>query len=113
MPTRQAKKIKQVRRQPAGGKTLAGITFWVQIDTMKRSIDLDEELAAEVDRAASLVQEKPATILRLAIRAGLPSVTNRFQAPRPDGYFADAYKDSSRVELEDAAGKALIQKPER
>lgn len=85
----------------------------MQTDIVKRSIDLDDELAAEVDRAASLVQEKPATILRLAIRAGLPSVTNRFQAPRPDGHFAAAYKDARRAKLEDAAGNALTQKPER
>ena len=80
---------------------------------VKRSIDLDDELAAEIDQAASLVREKPATIMRLALRAGLPSVTNRFQAARPDGYFADAYKDKSRVSLEDAHGKAVVQKPER
>jgi len=40
-------------------------------------------------------------------------VTNRFQAPRPDGYFAAAYQDARRAELEDAAGKVLIQRPER
>lgn len=94
-------------------KIVADGTFWVQIGAVKRSIDLDDQLAAEVDQAASLVREKPATIIRLAIRAGLPAVTNRFQAPRPDGYFADAYKDGARAKLEDAAGKAVIQKPER
>jgi hypothetical protein len=80
---------------------------------MKRSIDLDDQLAAEVEQAAALIREKPATIMRLAIRAGLPAVTNRFQAPRPEGYFADAYKDGARAKVEDAAGKAVIQKPER
>ncbi len=40
---------------------------------MKRSIDLDDELAAEVDKTASLIHEKPATVLRLAVRAGLSS----------------------------------------
>jgi hypothetical protein len=68
---------------------------------MKRSIDLDDNLAADIDRAADLVREKPATIMRLAIRAGLPSITNRFQAPAPEGYFAAAYKDRARAEAED------------
>jgi hypothetical protein len=70
-------------------------------------------LAADIDCAAHLVREKPATIMRLAIRAGLPSVTNRFQAPQPDGYFADAYADSARAEAEDAIAKATIHRPER
>jgi len=51
--------------------------------------------------------------MRLAIRARLPAATNRFQAPRPEGYFAEASKDGARAKLEDAAGKAVIQKPER
>ncbi len=80
---------------------------------MKRSIDLDDDLAAEISQAAAVVREKPATVIRLAIRAGLPSVTNRFQAPRPEGYFAEAYKDSSRARREDAIAKATIQRPER
>jgi len=80
---------------------------------MKRSIDLDADLAAEIDQAASVVREKPATVIRLAIRAGLPSVTNRFQSPQPEGYFAEAYQDSSRAKLEDAIAKATVQHPER
>ena len=80
---------------------------------MKRSIDLDDDLAAEIDQAAAVVREKPATVIRLAIRAGLPSVTNRFQAPRPEGYFADAYEDRSRAKREDAIAKATVQRPER
>ena len=47
---------------------------------MKRSVDLDEDLASEVDKTSSLIHEKPATVIRLAIRAGLPVVANRFQA---------------------------------
>ena len=39
-------------------------------------------------------------IIRLALRAGLPAVANRFQAPRPEGYFANDYgPDRERVEL--------------
>ncbi|HQL79930.1 MAG TPA: hypothetical protein PLU91_17140 [Verrucomicrobiota bacterium] len=80
---------------------------------MKRSIDLDDDLAADIDRAATLVREKPATIMRLAIRAGLPAVTNRFQAPRPEGYFKDAYPlPDDRLQLEKAMSK-VVQRAER
>lgn len=79
---------------------------------MKTSIDLDDDLAAEITKTVSLVGEKPATVVRMAIRAGLPVVANRFQAPRPDGYFADAYKDADRVAFEKAMGKRK-QTPER
>jgi hypothetical protein len=58
---------------------------------MKTSIEIDEATMAEVESAATLVREKPATIIRMAIRAGLPTVASRFQAPRPEGYFKDAY----------------------
>jgi len=96
-----------------GLKRVAGITFWVQTKNVKRSIDLDDDLAADIDRAATLVREKPATIMRLAIRAGLPTVTNRFQAPRPEGYFKDAYPlPDDRLQLEKAMSK-VVQRPER
>ena len=89
-------------------------TGWVQNASMKTSVDLDDELAAQVADAASLVREKPATVLRMAIRAGLPVVTSRFQAPRPEGYFADAYRNypKERLELEAAFAKAKVH-PER
>jgi hypothetical protein len=75
---------------------------------MKTSVDLDDELAAEVERTVSLTREKPATVLRMAIRAGLPIVANRHQAPRPEGYFAETYRrwSKERLELEDAFTKA-------
>ena len=82
---------------------------------MKASVELDDDLAAEVKRTVSLAREKPAAVLRMAIRAGLPIVANRFQAPRPDGYFADAYRNypKGRVEFEEKMAKATVQKPER
>lgn len=80
---------------------------------MKTSVDLDEALAAEVKKTVSLVREKPATVLRLAIRAGLPLVASRFQAPRPEGYFASDYKVAGRVEFEEAMGQNSKQRPER
>ncbi len=82
---------------------------------MKTSVDLDGELAAAVRKAVSLTREKPATVLRMAIRAGLPAVTSRFQTPRPEGYFADAYRNylKERLEFEQAMSKETIQRPER
>jgi len=75
---------------------------------MKTSIDLDDELAAAVKETVSATREKPATVLRMAIRAGLPVVRNRLQAPRPEGYFAAAYRKypKERLQLEAAFGKA-------
>jgi hypothetical protein len=82
---------------------------------MKTSVDLDDELAAEVKRTVSLTREKPAAVLRMAIRAGLPIVANRFQAPRPDGYFAQAYRihPKKRIEFEEKMAKGTEQRPER
>jgi hypothetical protein len=80
---------------------------------MKRSVDIDDDLASEIDQVAALVREKPATIMRLAMRAGLPSVSSRFQAPRPEGYFKSDYPlPDDRLELEKAMSK-VPQRPER
>lgn len=81
----------------------------VQTKQVKLSVDLDEDLAAEVDRTAELVKENPATVLKLAIKAGLPSVIDRFQAPRPEGYFAKDYPLPDEVlKLEEAMAKLNI-----
>ena len=87
---------------------LAPGTRKVQIGRVKRSIELDEATLAEVDQTAALVREKPSTVMRLAIRAGLPVVANRFQAPRPEGYFAKDYQNypKERLDLERAFAKA-------
>ncbi|PWU21106.1 MAG: hypothetical protein C5B50_02525 [Verrucomicrobia bacterium] len=71
---------------------------------MKTSISLDKELGAQIKKTAALTRERPATVVRMAIRAGLPIVANRFQEPRPEGYFADCYKKwpKERLELEEA-----------
>ena len=58
---------------------------------MRTSIDIDRELAAQLKQASSVTREKKATVIRLALRAGLPVVLNRFQAQRPHGYFASDY----------------------
>ena len=76
---------------------------------VKTSIEIDEATMAEIESAATLVREKPATIIRLAIRAGLPTVRNRFQAPRPEGYFKDDYPLPDEVlKLEAAMSKVKI-----
>jgi hypothetical protein len=78
-------------------------------------IEIDPDLQKELAQAQSVTREKEATVIRLALRAGLPVVLNRFQAPRPDGYFAQAYakRDPRRGRLEVAHAKALRQRPER
>jgi hypothetical protein len=80
---------------------------------MRRTVDLDAELESELSEVVSLTKEKPAVVIRQALRSGLPAVANRFQSPRPPGYFADAYgPDKERAALESAMGK-VVQKPER
>lgn len=80
---------------------------------MRRTVDLDAELENTLSDVVSLTKEKPAAVIRQALRAGLPAVANRFQEPRPTGYFAEDYGlDKERLELESAMSKAR-QKPER
>ena len=74
---------------------------------MKASVDLDNELAAEVERTGSLIHEKPDAVLRLAIQAGLPLLVGRSEAPRPEGYFANDYPlPEEWLELEAAMARA-------
>jgi hypothetical protein len=77
---------------------------------MRSSVNLDEETAQEVRRTAALVREDTATILRMAIRAGLPLVANRFQEPRPEGYFNEDYQNirSEQLQLEREFSKLKI-----
>ncbi len=80
---------------------------------MRRTVDMDAELESSLSDVVSLTKEKPAVVIRQALRAGLPAVANRFQAPRPAGYFADDYgPDKERVELESAMSR-VRQEPER
>lgn len=70
---------------------------------MQTSIDLDEELRGEVAKAGKLVKVSEDAVIRMALRAGLPLVTNRGQTHRPEGYFADAYpQPDERLALEEA-----------
>jgi hypothetical protein len=84
-------------------------THWVQNGSVKTSIDLDDNLVKELNRAVLLIGEKSATVLRLAIRAGLPVIEGRFQSPRPEGYFQHVYEDEERAEFENSLGKGPKQ----
>lgn len=80
---------------------------------MRRTVDLDAELETELLDVVSLTREKPAVVIRQALRAGLPTVASRFQTSRPPGYFAEDYgPDNERVALEAAMSK-VRQRPER
>ena len=81
---------------------------------MTANVTLDDELASEIEKTSSLVGENQATILLMAIRAGLPVVTNSHQPPRPEGFFADAYRamPQDRIDFEDAMSRQP-QSPDR
>jgi hypothetical protein len=80
---------------------------------MRRTVDLDAELETEFNEVVALSKEKPAVVIRPALRAGLPAVASRFQAPRPAGYFADDYKaDPERVALESSGKDAFHRVPD-
>ena len=81
---------------------------------MKIDVDLDEETALELERTVSFVGEDRATVLRMAIRAGLSVVAGRFQAPRPEGFFAKDYEQvrDEQVELEKGFAKVKVM-PDR
>jgi len=80
---------------------------------MRRTVDLDAELEHNLSDVVSLTKEKPAAVIRQALRAGLPAVASRFQSPRPPAYFAGDYgPDKDRIKLESAMSK-VRQKPER
>ena len=63
---------------------------------MKTTVDVDDELAAEVERTCPVIHEQPATVSHLAIEAGLPLVVSRAQTLRSEGYFADNYPATRR-----------------
>ena len=86
----------------------------MQNGAVSTSVNLDDETARELEQTVSLVREDTATVLRMAIRAGLPLIAGRFQAPRPDGYFAEDYRGArpEQVKLEEAFSKVAIS-PDR
>jgi hypothetical protein len=79
---------------------------------MRRSVDLDEQLEADLSLAVGATGKQPALLLQQALRVGLLSVVNN-GGERPEGYFKDAYgADEERVALE-AAMASVAQTPER
>jgi hypothetical protein len=81
---------------------------------MRTTIDLDTDLEKSVAKAMKVIGEKQATVLRMAIRQGLPVLLAQHQVHRPDGYFTSAYtQEDERFALEDAYGRELRQEPDR
>jgi len=78
---------------------------------MRTTIEMDPELVKQLKVAQALTGEKQATIMRLALRCGLPLVLNRFQAPPREGYFAEHYKraPAERLRFEEAMSKGLVK----
>jgi hypothetical protein len=80
---------------------------------MRRSLDLDTDLEAELSHIVALTKKDPLAVLTQAIRVGLPNVASNLNSTRPDGYFADDYGvDAERVALESAMS-SVDQFPER
>ena len=80
---------------------------------MQTSLVLDEDLRIQVASACEQIKETPATVMRMALRAGLPLVVGRHQVPRPEGYFDDAYpQPKERRALEEAMAEQT-QGPDR
>jgi hypothetical protein len=81
---------------------------------MKTTVELDEQTSRQVAETVSLVGEEQETVLRMAIRAGLPLLRSSFEGPRPEGYFASAYENPrpEQLALEDALSTIKIS-PDR
>ena len=81
---------------------------------MTANVTLDDELASEIEKTVSLVGKNQSAILLMAIRAGLPVVASSHQPPRPEGFFADAYRDMppERIDFEEAMSRQP-QSPDR
>jgi hypothetical protein len=84
----------------------------VQIGGVKTSLVLDTELADQVAGAVKTIGEKESTVLRMAVRAGLPIVISRHQTQRTEGYFATDYEQwpEERRRLEKSMSK-VKQRP--
>ena len=64
---------------------------------MRATVDIDAELEKRLGEAQTLTGEKQATVIRLALRFGLPLLMDRFRAERPEGYFNSAYENPERT----------------
>ena len=67
------------------------------------SLTLPDDLVREIERTATAMKESNLTVLRLAIEAGLPVITEK--APHPyDPHLYDDL-DQERIDLENATAK--------
>src|SRR5436309_14167997 len=58
---------------------------------MRTTVTIDSKLKKALSQAQELTKLSQAHVIRMALSAGLPAVVGRFQAPRPEGYFASDY----------------------
>jgi len=76
---------------------------------MRTTVTIDSKLKKALSQAQELTKLGQAHVIRLALSAGLPAVVGRFQAPRPEGYFASDYPmPKERMELEAAMAKVKV-----
>ena len=76
---------------------------------MRTTVTIDSKLKKALSQAQELTKLSQAHVIRLALSAGLPAVVGRFQAPRPEGYFASDYPmPKERMELEAAMAKVKV-----
>ena len=65
---------------------------------MRKSVDLDRELVKQIEEVQALTREKASTIIRLALRCGLPLVMDRFRVPEPPDGWQPANRDPNKME---------------
>ncbi len=77
---------------------------------MRTTVTIDSKLKKALSQAQELTKLSQAHVIRMALSVGLPAVVGRFQAPRPEGYFASDYPmPKERMELEHFKPGALHQ----
>ncbi len=76
---------------------------------MRTTVTIDSKLKKALSQAQELTKLSQAHVIRMALSVGLPAVVGRFQAPRPEGYFASDYPmPKERMELEAAMAKVKV-----
>jgi len=75
----------------------------MQIDAMRSSLTLPDDLIQEIERTATAMKESQATVLRLAIQAGLPVIGEKATRPYDSHMYDDL--DQERIDLENATAK--------
>lgn len=78
---------------------------------MRTSLTIPDDLEVEIQRRAEMLKEKPATILRLALRAGLPTVGEASSRPYEPRMFEG--NTDERRNLASAMSKTDVSSQER